>query len=550
VGLLTEAPLQFSRANDVVNGGVLCALPALLAIGLLRHSREIFAWRKGFYPMESIFLALAFLALARIKSLEKLRYESPEEWGALLGLDRVPEVKTVREKIGMLCADREKAASWSAALAKDWLQATDHYQGIYYVDGHVRIYYGHLAHRPKAYVAREQLCLRATMDYWVNAMDGRPFFVVTQDLDPGLAEVIQKTILPRLLEDVPNQPSAQQLEANPWQHRFVIVFDREAFNLQFFKDLRELRVAIITYAKYPDPDWPVEEFSPRQICLVNGEIVPMLLAERGVQLTNGLWVREIRHRDDKGHQTSIYSTDFIHSMDKIAAALFARWCQENFFKYMLEHYLLDRVVEYGVEELPDTAKVFNPKRREVERTIARESSVLRREKAEFFGKTLPKDASAKEAGAFEQKKGELLARIQSREEKLLELKSQRKTIPKHVLLKDLPKEQRYTKLPSTAKHFVDTIKLIAYRAETALVQIVREKMEREEDARALICQVLKGSANLIPDQDNKTLTIQIHPLTTHAHSHVLAHLCDQLNQTETLYPKTDLRLIYGILRPT
>jgi hypothetical protein len=52
--------------DDIPNGGVLCALPALLAIGLLRHTESHFTLPAGYYPMESIFLLLAYLALGRV----------------------------------------------------------------------------------------------------------------------------------------------------------------------------------------------------------------------------------------------------------------------------------------------------------------------------------------------------------------------------------------------------------------------------------------------------------------------------------------------------
>lgn len=75
-------------------------------------------------------------------------------------------------------------------------------------------------------------------------------------------------------------------------------------------------------------------------------------------------------------------------------------------------------------------------------------------------------------------------------------------------------------------------------------------MEREEDAPALVCQVLKSSVNLIPQPEKNLLTIQVHPLSSHVHSAALAHLCRQLNETETLYPTTNLRLVFEILGPT
>ena len=65
LGQLQVAPIRFEAAADVPKGGVLCALPALLALGLLRHSQKSFALPAGYYPLETIFLSIAFLALAR-----------------------------------------------------------------------------------------------------------------------------------------------------------------------------------------------------------------------------------------------------------------------------------------------------------------------------------------------------------------------------------------------------------------------------------------------------------------------------------------------------
>jgi hypothetical protein len=128
-----------------------------------------------------------------------------------------------------------------------------------------------------------------------------------------------------------------------------------------------------------------------------------------------------------------------------------------------------------------------------------------------------------------------------------ELREQRKTVPKHVSLKEIPEADRFTKLHSVSKHFVDTIKMIAYRAETGMVGVVRQKLKREEDARSLIRQIFESSVNLIPNEEQKTLTIQIHPLSTSAHNEVLKHLCAQLTETETIYPKTELRMIFEFL---
>ena len=552
VGQLSEVELRFERCEDVPLGGVLCALPALLAVGLLRGVRQFFTWPKGYYPLESIFVALAFLALARVRSLEALRYEPPGEWGKLLGLDRIPEVKTMRGKLGVLCQGPEATAQWGSQLAQEWMRAHGAEGGYYYIDGHVRVYHGAAALRPRAYVAREQLCLRASLDYWVNAMDGQPFFVVTADVNEKLIQMLQEQIVPRLRAEAPEQPSAEQLKANRWLPRFNLVFDREGYSPKLFKELwEEQRLAIISYAKRckSTEDWPVAEFTEHTVRLINGEVVTLWMAERGVCLSNGFWVREVRHRDAVGHQTSILTTNFIQDLTKVAAALFARWCQENFFRYMMEHYALDRFVQYGTEPIPETTLVVNPVRRNLESQIRRERGLLRREQAQLTAASYPVPANVAATAAFESQQGQLVESIRQRESQLAELIAKRPSLLKKVPLKDLPPEQRFTRLPQTSKHFVDTIKMIAYRAETALVGVVQAKLSRSEEARSLVRQVLQSSVNLIPNLQAKTLTVQVHPLTNHAHNQVLEHLCGHLTETETLYPRTDLRLIFEFLGP-
>ena len=544
LGKLEVAPVCFEAVQDVPGGGVLCALPALLALGLLRHSQKNFSLPAGYYPLATIFLVIAFLALARVKSLERLRYEPPGEWGKLLGLDRIPEVRTLREKLQILCQDGQKVGEWSQTLAQEWMQADPQSAGTLYIDGHVRVYHGHLTELPRRYVARQRLCLRGTTDYWVNAMDGQPFFVVTQAADPGLLKVLEEQIVPRLLREVPGQPTEAELAANPRRCRFALIFDRAGYSPEFFARMWALRIAVITYHKFPKEPWAEEEFSSCQVRLINGEEVQLSLAERGVCLSNGFWMRELRQRESSGHQTSMLCSDYPRQLSAAAAALFARWCQENFFQYMGQHYGLDRLIEYGTQGLPETTVVVNPAWRQKDQAVRRERALLVRQQVRFAALSLAPEASPEVVAQFEQQKGKLLEQIQHHQSALDELKAQRKENAKHLALKDLPEKERFNQLTPTKKQFVDTIKLIAYRAETALVQVVREKLQREDDARALVRQIFGSTVDLCPDQQQKTLTVRLHRLSTPAHDEILSHLCAELTASETTFPGTELRLVF------
>jgi len=548
-GLLVSADLRFVCGDDVPQGGVLCALPALLTEGLLRHTHSLYSLPPGYYPLESIFLYLALLALVRCPSVEQTRYEAPGEWGKLLGLDRLPEVRTLREKIGILCAPEGRAAQWQSRLAKEWMAAVGGEEGetegvgLFYVDGHVRVYHGSLGPLPRRYVARQKLLLRGTTDYWVNGLGGEPFFVVTQAVHAGLIAALREQVLPRLLADAP-QVDAAQLQADPRAMRFTIIFDREGFSPKFFAELSEQRVGVLTYHKYPGENWPAEEFSPQSLRLPTGEVVERALAERGTQLSNGLWLREVRERSADGSQSSILSNHCGLDLTQIAVWMPARWSQENFLKYMREHFGLDRLIEHGTQPLPETTVVVNPAHRRVDQQVRRERGRLQRLEAQFGAHTLPPQVTPAQIQAFEQAGGQLREKIQAQTRLLEDLKKQRQETPRKVPLKDLPQAERYRQLCPESKHFIDTIKMIAYRAESALAGELREHLQRDDDTRALLRRVFVTPANLRPDYEQKTLLVELHRLGSPLQDFAVAELCEELTATETRFPTTDLKLIY------
>ena len=546
LGALSAVEPVFQPTLDVPCAGVLFALPALLGLGLLDTAQEsLNPLPNGYYGLESILLLLAFMALARLKTLESLRYQAPGEWGKLLGLDRIPEVSTMRAKIDVLCANG-KAQVWSSQLSQGWMRQDPEQAGVLYVDGHTRVYHGAQTQLPRHYVARQKLCLRATVDFWVNAMDGQPFFAINKVVDPGLIKVIEEDIVPRLIREVPNQPSQAQLDADLLLPRFTLVFDREGYSPQFWSRLKEQRVACLSYHKFPGDDWALEEFTAQAATLSNGEATTLQLAERGTRLSNGLWVREVRKLSKGGHQTAIISTNYKFEFIGLAVNMFARWSQENYFKYSREHFNLDRLAGYSTQEITDPIEVVNPKYRALDGQVRSTNGKLSRSLALFGALNIEQTIEPAHMEAFTQKKAALKDEVDALQAQLIELKANRKATDRHIAIKDLPEDQRFTQLSTHSKHFVDAIKMVAYRAETAMANFLRESLTRADEARTLLRSIYTTEADLLPDYQNKTLTVRLHHLTQHRSDQSVALLCAELNQTETVFPRTDLRMIFEI----
>jgi hypothetical protein len=270
------------------------------------------------------------------------------------------------------------------------------------------------------------------------------------------------------------------------------------------------------------------------------------LAERGTQLSNKMWVREIRKLTKSGHQTSIISTDYCSNLTQVASEMFDRWCQENFFKYMRQHYNIDRLVDYSLESIPETTIVTNPEYRRLDGIVRRLAAKHSRELAKFAAIHLEGDIEVDKVEDYQKKKTILLESVQLLESELSATKQQRAEVQRHINISQLPEEERFKRLAIPRKHLLDTIKMVAYRAETAMANILATSMKKTDERRSLLRSIYQTEADLIPDEKNATLTVQLHHLANHASDLALQNLCDEINQTNTIFPGTKLRLIYKL----
>lgn len=542
VGDMQEAPPIFEKSNNVCEAGVLLLLPSLLLQGLMKGERVYGKLRKGYYGLVSTLLILSYMILSRIKSPEGLKHCKPGEFGKLLGLDRVPEVKCLRGKIDEI-VKQNKAKEFSGILAQGWIKAESERELYFYIDGHVRVYHGEKAKLTKKYVSRQKLCLAGTTEFWVNNELGLPYLVVTGELNEKLKTMIIEEIIPELLKD-----TAGILKEDNNKARFTIIFDREAYEPAFFRQIwEEYRISVLTYRKGVKDKWESSEFTSK-ITQVIGKEIEMRLAERRVELS-GMQMREVRKLSESGHQTSIITTNETISTEEIGGKMFSRWSQENFFKYMMQDYEFDKAIEYGIEEIDPVKTVVNPSYKKVSYKIKKLREKTSRLKAQLM-QIIEKNI---DSGIDEFKKRindhvELSEKAKAFEEDIKKLLLERKDIPYYLALKDMPEENRYNKLKTESKLFINTLKMIAYRAETAVANLLRPYYGKADDEiRMLVKEIIKCDADLIPDYKNKTLTVVLHSLSTPRANKAAQSLCDILSATETVYPATNLTLIYKTL---
>jgi hypothetical protein len=535
--------IKFDPCESVPFGGVLFLLPFLLANGLLTYNLYYSSRDRGYYDFDVIVIALAFMYLCRIKNIEQLKHYSPGELGKLLGVDRIPEARCFRSVLNDL-SSKEQAGRWNAYLSQEWINTDD--VSIYYVDGHVQVYHGYLATLGKKHVSRQKLCLPGTVEFWVNNADGMPYFYITGQVNEKLKQALEEEIIPRLnkLHQSKRESHEKQSEdaLTPF---YTLVFDREAYSPEFFEKIwHQYRIAVITYQKNVKDKWDEKDFAEYKIESELGE-TEMYLCEKQINL-NGFFAREIRKQNKNGHQTSVITTNYRLSTDKIALYMFARWSQENFFRYMRQEYDIDKIIQYGVDELDKNIKVVNReysnltyKLKKVREKISRRQSNLYILEEENTKKQM--DESDKNM-AQQQDLIEELTALRTEEKQLI---NERKKHPYKISIGQMPDEQRYNKLKTESMHLQNIIKMICYRAETAMANILASEYKKSQnEIRALIKTLISTQADIIPDYEHNTLTISLYSMASQRDNKAIASICHELNETETLYPGTDLRLFF------
>src|SRR5664279_6054890 len=236
-GKLPHAEPLFAPAARVPLAGLLLAIPALEATGLLPCATRVFgSLRNGFYGLDTMLVEGVLRALAGEPRAEGATRIDPAALGRVLGLDRGPEVKTIRRNITALAgtgrADELLAAMAARHVAR--LDATNpDLLAVFYVDGHVRAYQGG-AKVAKTHLSRLKFPAPATVETWVSDASGDPVLVVMAEPGASLAMELRR-LLPGLRRAVGDD------------RRVLVGFDRGGWSPKLFAHMDAAGFDVLTW---------------------------------------------------------------------------------------------------------------------------------------------------------------------------------------------------------------------------------------------------------------------------------------------------------------
>jgi len=520
-----EPPVALPDETRVRYLGAALYYPALQALGLLEAAASCFRLPGATkFGVRAVMLTLFFLSLFSKTTLEAAKHLRRWEFGPLVGAAQAPVVKTLRRKLGALIRQGQ-AARFGELLVRRWVERGLVATAYLYVDGHVKAYTGKRK-LAECWNAQHRMPLPGLLSYFVNDQEGKPLLFVTEEANTSLAKAMPRVVA--------------AIRAVVGKSPFTVIFDRGGYNGKLFKWLKGERIDFITYQR-GEPDLPVAQFR-RHEYRFEGRRVRMQLAEDQVRVgRSGPW-RRIVVRTKTGHQTPILTSLADPAPAKIACLMFARWRQENFFKYSREHHGLDQLLGYAWAEADGTRLVPNPERKQVERELKAKRQELAQRRA-VVGQVLLDEpiGSGRTGHGIKIAQRGTVGQLRTLEKDIARLESRRAELPKRVPLAEAGPQ---AVLRLEQKAIIDRIKITAYNAEEWLLDLLVRHYPNTHDVRALLRSFAHLGGELRTTPTGVIITLDAPDLPLHRRA--LRGLCANLNQLGTTFPGTDIPVSYEV----
>jgi transposase len=542
-GLITGAAPVFTGCARAPLAGLALAVPALAATGLLDTAHEVYGeFDTGFYSLDAMLCEGVFRALLGDARAEGAARIDPIALGRVLGLDRSPEVKTIRRKIRVL-AGAGKAGDWIAAMARRHVAARPEQAAVCYVDGHVRAYQG-TRKIAKTHVPRLKFPAPATVETWVSDAGGDPLLVVLAQPAASLAGELRRLI-----------PELRTLVGD--DRRVLVGFDRGGWSPTLFADLHTAGFDTLTWRKGATADIDDSMFAEHGHTDEHGRTHTWRLADTEVTLDisegprkgDVFPMRQISLYDAAAtRQMHILTTRADLSAAEIRYRMGSRWRQENHYRYARIHFDLDSHDTYRATDDDPTRLVPNPAKRTAHQKVENARRAL--QLAETASDTALLAAHSPQPGTSVLLTNAMIntinADVHTAAHALDVALAKHQATPARLPLAEVHPGQQI--LDTETKLIHHAIRIAAYNTAQSLVRAILTATgytRADDEAHTLIRTALAGSGDIIPDTATNTLHIRLDPLPAPRHTAAIDELCHALNDTHTVYPGTNLTLRYS-----
>lgn len=543
-GLIGSAPPVFGPCARAPLAGLLLGLPALAGTGLLECAHSVYGQLpNGFYSLDAMLCEGVFRALIGEARAEGAARIDPVAFGRVLGLDRAPEVKTIRRKIGLL-ADAGKAGDWITAMAQRHVTERPEQAGVFYVDGHVRAYQG-TRRIAKTHVPRLKFPAPATVETWVTDAAGDPLLVVMAEPAASLAGELRRLI-----------PQMRDLVGDG--RRVLVGFDRGGWSPALFADLDAAGFDTLTWRKGKTVDIDQHAFAERSHTDEHGRVHTWALADTEVNLdiTDGsragqvFAMRQISLYDSaRERQMHILTTRRDLPAAEIRYRMGSRWRQENHYRYARMHFDFDSHDTYSVSDDDQARMVPNPAKKPAYQQVEKARRTLHlvettRDRELLTVSSPPPGATTIITNTMIEA---INAEANTAHDDLDAALAAHKEIPARLPLAEVNPGQQV--LDTETKLIHHAIRIAAYNTAQSLARVIITNTgyrRADDEAHTLIRTALAGSGDIIPDTATNTLHIRLDPLPAPRHTAAIDELCHVLNDTNTVYPGTGLTLRYSV----
>jgi prepilin-type processing-associated H-X9-DG protein len=541
-GLLPYAPPVFAPAARVPLAGLFLAVPALAATGLLEGARQVYGGVPyGFYGLDAVLCEAVLRALLGEPRAEGATRVNPTDLGRVLGLDRAPEVKTVRRKMGLLAA-RGKAAELLSVQARRHAAEHQEAMSVLYVDGHVRTYHG-TRRIQKTHAPRLRFPAPATVETWIADAHGAPVWVVMAEPGASLASEIRR-LLPEIRGIVGDD------------RRVLVGFDRGGWSPTLFQEMIAAGFDVLTWRKGPTQDVAAELFAEHTHTDEHGVKRTFELADTTVAIpldehdpdAGTVTLRQVSKLDPRtGRQVHILTSRTDLTAAQVCFRMGARWREENYFRYGRMHFALDSHDSYAVTDDDPDRSVPNPAKRKAHQAVQAARARLARAETRRDEQLLALRSPTPGVTTVitNQTINQITAPVHAARAELDAAAAAHRATPTRLPLGQVRPGQQV--LETETKLLTHAIRMAAFNTQTMLARTITTATgyrKAGNEAHALVRTALAGTGDIRPAPG--TLHIRLDPMHTPRATAALAQLCTALNDTAAVFPGTDLEMHYSV----